>query len=386
MHESCRSLDSTEFRRCNLSTFGPLVLGVVLSVPHVLTAQHAKPLAPKEQSQFGIEDPALQRPVTLPRSALDALSKDERVGSCLEAANVNAEKLHADWFVASEIHLNGPKEADLVVLPDGRLPDAAACFLGANTAQMWVLRKTPGGFKLVLSQIGLGMSVLATKTNGLRDVQIGAAVGGYDDCIDYKFDGASYKIAARTSQPIGAELPHTLTAFRTRKVVRKQSSQSSETIRAQARAWLWQQWKGKKPSHLELTTHDEAADETSSYFMAPDDEGHWEVTIQVLRIVRDDDATASQNRVTEKELLVASELQRVEASTGNIHLPRVISENETLPGSKYRLQFLDWGKRTVATLQQHCIGTPGEAPKSLISGADSAVVKYVGSAGVCGLP
>jgi hypothetical protein len=126
--------------------------------------------------------------------------------------------------------------------------------------------------------------------------------------------------------------------------------QTSEAVRAQARAWLWQQWEEQSPSYLKLKTHDKTADETSSYFITPGENGSWQVTIQVRRIVRDDDATASQQRVTERELLVATEVQRVEPTTDDMHAPHVISEDQALPESKYRLQFLDYGSRTVATL------------------------------------
>jgi hypothetical protein len=323
-------------------------------------AQHAKPKEQKEQSEFGIELEAMpiQRPVSLPREALNALSNDERVASCLENEGLSSKELPANWFIASEIHLDGQNETDLVVLPDDRPPyttagkiSSVACFLGANTAQMWVLRKTQPGFKLVLSQIGLGMTVLATKTNGHRDIQVGAAVGGYVDSIDFKFDGESYKIADRTSNLFGAELPHSLSAFRTREMLVQLPEQSSDAVRAKARAWLWQQWEEHRPSYLTLKTHDETADDTTSYFIAPGENGKWQVTIQVRRIVRDDNATASQHRITEKKLLVATDVQRIELTTEGTHaLPRVISEDEILPESKYRLKFLDYAGRTAATL------------------------------------
>ncbi len=350
---------SKEFCRRNLPTLGLTVVSTVLCLPHVLTAQHAKPSEQKEQSEFGIELKAMpiQRPVTLPQAALNALSKDERVASCLENESLSPKELPANWFVASEIHLDGANESDLVVLPSVRLPGTPegeistnSCLSGANTAQMWVLRKTQPGFKLVLSQIGLGMSVLATRTNGLRDIEVGAAVGGYIDSVDNKFDGDSYKIADRTSNLIGAELPNSLSTFRTREMLVQLPDQSSEAVRAQARAWLWQQWEEHKLSYLTLKTHDETTDETSSYFIAPDENGKWQVTIQVRRIIRDDNATASQHRITEKKLLVAAIVERVELTTESMHAPRVISGDEILPESKYRLKFLDYAGRTAATL------------------------------------
>ena len=193
------------------------------------------------------------------------------------------------------------------------------------------------------------MTVLKTRTNGLRDIEVGAAIGGYADSIDYKFDGQSYIIAGRTSELIGAELPHTLAAFKTRKLLVQLPAQTSEAVRAQARAWLWQQWQNRDASYLKLETHDGSGDETASYFIAPGENGNWQVTIQVQRTVRDDAATASQHRITEKELLVATEVRRVEAATDEMHAPRVMPE-EVLPESKYKLQFLDYGRRTVATL------------------------------------
>lgn len=64
----------------------------------------------------------------------------------------------------------------------------------------------------------------------------------------------------------------------------------------------------------------------------------------------DEDATASQLRISERELLVASQVQRVEPTADEMKLPRVFSQDEVLPESKYRLQFLDYGSRTVAAL------------------------------------
>jgi|SRR5208283_976001 len=359
MGTSCNSVWSNDFCWSSLSTLALVVVSAVLCLPHVLTAQHAKPKQQKEQSDFGIELEAvpIQRPVTLRRAALDALSKDAGVASCLENEGLSPNELPANWFVASEIHLDGANESDLVVLPAGRLPDTPkgeispnVCFLGANTAQMWVLRNTQRGFKLVLSQIGLGLSVLTTRTNGLRDIEVGAAVGGYDHSIDYKFDGGSYKIAGRTSNLIGAELPHSLSVFRTRKMLVQLPAQTSEAVRGEARAWIWNQWQKHETSYLTVKIHDEASEETSSYFIAPDENGKWQVVIQVHRVVLDENATASKLRISERELLVASQVQRVEPTTDEMHLPHVFSEDEILPESKYRLQFLDFGNRTVALL------------------------------------
>jgi hypothetical protein len=134
------------------------VVSAVSCVPWVLLAQSSKSSAPSqsEQSDFGIELEAepVQRPVELPRAALDALTEDNRVARCLEKNSLSPSELPSNWFVASGIHLDGPDEVDLIVLPGGRIADTPAgkispnaCLVGANTAQMWVLRKTQTGFQ-----------------------------------------------------------------------------------------------------------------------------------------------------------------------------------------------------------------------------------------------
>ncbi len=220
------------------------------------------------------------------------------------------------------------------------------CLLGANTAQMWVLRKTQTGFQIVLSQVGLGMNVLSTRTRGLRDIRVGAAVGGYADEIEYKFDGRSYQVARRTSELIGAELPSSLSVYETRKSLTQLPGQTAESVCAQARAWIWQQW-WQRRSYLKIQTRDDKADETTSYYIAPNTKGEWQIIIKTHRVLR---ATPTQRSITEDELSIATDLQRIEATADDSHRPRVMPDTENVSESKYRLQFLDYGERIIDTL------------------------------------
>jgi len=306
-----------------------------------------------EQANFGIEDPKPQRPVDLTRAALDALSKDERVARCLKKNGLSAQELPSNWFVASEIHLDGPNEEDLVVLPGGRIPDTPkgaispnVCLLGANTGQMWVLRKMQTGFQVVLSQIGLGMNVLATRTGGFRDIQVGAAVGGYVDGMGYQFDGNLYQISRRTSELVGAKVPDDLTGYESKSLFQL-PGQSRESICSQAREWIWEMW-WQKRSYLTVEMHDDEADETTSYYIAPDSKGEWQITMKIHRVLR---ATPTQGSITEDKLSIATDIERIEPTAeGASHRPRVIPDTEVVPESKYRLQFLDYGDRIIATL------------------------------------
>jgi hypothetical protein len=325
-------------------------------LPRLVLGQTSKSSAPEqEQSAFGYDDPApIQRPVKLSRAALDALSKDKRVASCLKANNLNPQELPANWFVASEIHLDGADEKDLVVLPGDPLPEPHpgevsqnVCLIGANTAQMWVLRDVQNNFQLVLNQIALALEVLQSRTNGLRDIQVSAVVGmAYDDSIVYKFDGQTYKIAVRNSLMTGVEPPHSLSGYETREIVQL-PSEPAEPIRAQARAWLWEQWKTHRLSYLKLKTHDSAGVEATSYYITRDNDGKWEVVIQSRRVLQ---PTASEGSITEDDLFAADEVQRIEPTGDDLQPPRVIPDSENAPGSKYKLEFLDYAQRTAATL------------------------------------
>jgi len=164
-----------------------------------------EPGTPKgEQSGFSVEleITPVQKPVALSGKALLVLATDKHISSCLDSQNLPAEKLPANWFVASLIHLDGPNEQDLIVLPAGRLPEtpkgeisANACLVGANTGGFWVLRQTPAGFRLVLSQMASGLSIMKTRSNGLRDIQLYTHASVSEHAItDFRFDGIQYRL------------------------------------------------------------------------------------------------------------------------------------------------------------------------------------------------
>lgn len=162
-----------------------------------------------------------------------------------------------------------------------------------------------------------------------------------DIYLNYKFDGSSYRIARRTSELIEAELPRDLAGYEKREPLIQLPGQTAESVHAQARAWILPRWKEHKLSHLKLETHDNDADEMTSYCIA-----HGGV-ISTHRVLR---ATPSQANITEDELLVATEVEQVEPTAPEEHLPRVIPDSETVPESKCRLQFVDYAEPVIANL------------------------------------
>ena len=189
----------------------PLVMIGALLPGHGANQNQAKSPV-QEQSGFSYEleiDP-IQKPVALSEVALQVLAKDELIRSCLDRRNLAPEKLPANWFVASQIHLDGPKEIDLIVLPSGRLPDtprgeisANACLVGANTGGFWVLHGTSTGYQLVLSQKAHSLDVLKTRSNGLRDFQLYTISLSENTIQDFKFDGRKYVLFRTNTRPNG---------------------------------------------------------------------------------------------------------------------------------------------------------------------------------------
>jgi hypothetical protein len=153
----------------------------------------------------------IEKPSHLPQKALQELAKEVGVASCLENEGVSSDKLPSSWFIVSEIHLDGPNEVDLLVLPNlasepQHHPGPAACFLGANTGQFWIIRKTPLGYRLVLSLFTHALTVLDSRSNLLRDIEaVTVSVHGETTSL-FKFNGEQYKLYSEKTENSPAQL------------------------------------------------------------------------------------------------------------------------------------------------------------------------------------
>ena len=96
-------------------------------------------------------------------------------------------RISASWFEASQIHLDGPEEIDVLVKAKN------ACLFGANIGPFWIFRKTQRGYELVLNVSALGVELLPSRTSGHKDVSAGAVAGGKSVIVFYKFDGHRYQ-------------------------------------------------------------------------------------------------------------------------------------------------------------------------------------------------
>jgi len=81
--------------------------------------------------RFGLEESVIQ-PVPIPDAILAMLRSDSevRTSRCVDEGQTSPD-ISASWFEASQIHLDGPEEIDLLVkAKDG-------CLFGANIGPFW---------------------------------------------------------------------------------------------------------------------------------------------------------------------------------------------------------------------------------------------------------
>jgi hypothetical protein len=129
---------------------------------------------PREQTEFGA-DSDLDRPIPLPKAALDALRS---------ALKATPEELPGEELKASEIHLADTAETDLIV------PRLA----GSHTAFFYILRQTASSYKLIFDSGGDAMTVLQSRSHGYRDVKVWGftQAGRSQSTVIYKFNGVQY--------------------------------------------------------------------------------------------------------------------------------------------------------------------------------------------------
>jgi len=160
-----------------------------------------------EQSDFSVEQELVpvEKPSHLSQEALQVLAKEAGVASCLKNEGLSSDQLPSSWFVASQIHLDGPNEVDFVVLPNlasepQRHPGPAACFLGASTGQFWIIRKTCTGYELALTLFAHGLGILDSRSNGLRDIEAGTVSVHAETTTLFKFTGKQYKLYSEKTE------------------------------------------------------------------------------------------------------------------------------------------------------------------------------------------
>ena len=130
---------------CVIRRAAVLLLILTIGGARHTAGQTTKGARSKEQSSFSLEQP-LKEPVQVRNGALQILKKDFSV----TASGCDDDQVSAAWFEASELHLEGPLEVQLLVT-----------------------RLDPE------SQRGI---------NRYRNARVGAVAGGHPVFVIYRFD------------------------------------------------------------------------------------------------------------------------------------------------------------------------------------------------------
>ncbi len=160
------------FKAAAFLTFAVISVRLIANPISTISNAQVHQKNPREQTDFG-SDSDLDRPVPVPPTALDALR-----------SALKTPELPGDELKASEIHLAGPTETDLIV------PRLA----GSHAALFYILRPTSNGYQLIFDSGGDGMTVLRSRSHGYRDLKVSVftQAGRSQDTVIYKFNGRRY--------------------------------------------------------------------------------------------------------------------------------------------------------------------------------------------------
>ena len=152
----------------------------------ILPAQGQKAGSTHEQTYFS-EDERLQRPVPLPPDVLNVLLKTDEVKDNLGSASPSQRSNPSSLFRAAEVHLHAPDVIDFVVI--GRSPMS-----GADNTWFWIVRSARGKPQVVLFAGSNSLEIMASRTNGYRDIRCDWASANHAETTTYKFNGREYKL------------------------------------------------------------------------------------------------------------------------------------------------------------------------------------------------
>ncbi len=148
-----------------------------------------------EQTHFSAEDDAVRRPMVLPDGALRVIKEDPYVAGMLQDQAPAATQIPKGWLMASQVHLAGPGENDIVVVASGLL-------MGANITSFWVLRPSRVGYELLLTAQGHDLLIRHSRSKGYRDIELLSSTAVTVSTVSFKFDGRKYTGHSGGSKPI----------------------------------------------------------------------------------------------------------------------------------------------------------------------------------------
>jgi hypothetical protein len=162
-----------------------VLLAVILAFAPMIDSEQQKTFA-TEQVEFSAEDDGVEHPIDLPKGVIELLKKDHYILGTLEDENLTPDKLPTSWFWASEIHLAGWDEKDLVII--GRCP---VC--GANVSVFWIFRPKSDGYEMVLFTGAHNLRILKRHSSGYKEIETNSVTMQHLWTDRWRFDGIQYQ-------------------------------------------------------------------------------------------------------------------------------------------------------------------------------------------------
>jgi hypothetical protein len=148
-----------------------------------------------EQTHFSAEDESLTHPIVLPGEALRLIKEDPLVADALKSQAPAMTQVPAGWLMASEVHLAGTDENDIVVV-------AAGLLSGANVTTFWFFRPADRGYELLLTAPAHDLVIKRTRSKRYKDIELLSATALEVSTVSLRFDGRRYQVHARSSKAI----------------------------------------------------------------------------------------------------------------------------------------------------------------------------------------
>ena len=154
-----------------------------------------------EQSGFGREQVGfvpIRQPIPIPQAALPVMRKDQVVLRCLKSKDSNPGQPPTQWFVAAAIHLHGPDENDLLIMPrmlgdeEGLDKSESGCWDGMKNGPFWILRRVGRSYAVALSKNADALEILSTRSRRFRDIGLTGLSQDALGTVIMKFDGKQY--------------------------------------------------------------------------------------------------------------------------------------------------------------------------------------------------
>lgn len=142
------------------------------------------------QSVFGL-DGGFDNPDLLPSSVVKALISSRQASQIRGWMRATNDSDASDYFLAKEVQLAAPGETDYVVL--GRIP-------GADCVHFWMVHSERRRPRVVLFDSTLSLEVLASRTNGLNDIQTAWQSPNEARTKIFRFNGKRYQLVSQNWQ------------------------------------------------------------------------------------------------------------------------------------------------------------------------------------------